>query len=425
MQPQPDFPRRAAWAAFACALVLHVAVVLALRHYDHPAMWENGAIAEHMLHGYGYAIDFAGPNAPTSWQAPGYPFELYFFEKAFGVRPLTFLLISLVQCLGVSAMVFPVTWLACRWFGVRAGILAGWVAALMPLYAWYCSRIHQPADVMAIYPWVLCGWLRTAEAPKPWLAVGTGFLTGFGALFSPTMLAVFGIISFVLLVRAIFLANRPAAFAIIGGGMCTLLTITPWTIRNYREFGRIIPIKDSFPKELWYGNNPDATGTPFFAGGNEAIGLPPEWASNYGKVNETQLMDLIKKKTYAYIASDKAGFIKRTATKILWLWTAVPRRLLRSSGESGGGKYYWIHTGYWFCFLAGFMVALWKGLLRKFEIILSLTTVIIIYSAVYGLTIVGNARFRGEIEFVFVPVFAAACVAVYDSLTRKGSGAAD
>jgi hypothetical protein len=419
MQPPSSYPVRAVWIAFFVALVFHIAVVLAIRHYEHPVVWENGAIAESLLAGRGYSMNFAGPNAPTAWQAPGYPFELYFFEGALGTRPLTFLLISLLQCVLSGAMVFPVAWLACRWFGTRAAGLSAWVVAFMPLYAWYCTRIHQPCDVMAIYPWVLAGWFHTVETRKLPAAIATGLITGLGALFSPTMLAVFGVISGVLLLRALLGANWPAARSVFIAGICTLLAITPWTVRNYQTFGRLVPIKDSFPKELWYGNNPDSTGTPFYAGGREAIDLPPIVKENYGKWTESQLMDAVKEKTFAYIAADKPAFIKRTLKKILWLWTAVPRSLLRTTGDAEAVKYYWVHTGYWCLFLLGFFIALFKGLLRRFEIILSFATMITIYSIVYGLTIVGNARFRAEIEFLFIPVFAAACGAVLDQLTRR------
>jgi hypothetical protein len=131
------------------------------------------------------------------------------------------------------------------------------------------------------------------------------------------------------------------------------------------------------------------------------------------------MMDLIAKKTFAYIDQDKPAFVRRTLKKVLWLWTAVPRELLRSTGDSEAVKYYWIHSGYWFLFLAGFFGCLLLGMLRKFEIILSFTTVVVIYSIVYGLTIVGNARFRAVIEFLFIPVFAAACVALYELVFGK------
>ena len=339
-----SYPAGPVWLAFLAALVFHLVAVLAIRHYEHPVLWENGDIAREMLDGHGYSMSFAGPDAPTAWQAPGYPFELYLFEKALGNRPLTFLLISLLQCVLSSAMVFPVAWLACRWFGGRAARLSGWVVAFMPLYAWYCTRIHQPSDVMAIYPWALAGWFHSVESRKVPAAIVTGLITGFGALFSPTMLAVFGVISGVLLLRALLGADWACVRTVIIAGVCTLLAITPWTVRNYRVFGRLVPIKDSFPKELWYGNNPDSTGTPFYAGGQEAIDLPPIVKENYGKWTETQLMDAVAKKTFAYIASDKPAFIKRTLKKIQWVWTAVPRSLLRITGDAEAVKYYWVPT---------------------------------------------------------------------------------
>jgi len=392
---------------------------MALRHFNHPILWENGEIAREMLQGHGYSMDFAGPDAPTTWQAPGYPIELYLFEKAFGERPFTYLLISLVQCVAVSAMVYPVAWLACRWFGTRAAALSAWITAFMPLYAWYCSRIHQPADVMAIYPWLFAGWFYAAESRKSWVAIATGLVTGIGAMFSPTLLAVFGIISFVLLLRGVFTSHWQTARVVFLGGVCTLVAITPWTVRNYEVFGRFIPVKDSFAMEFWKGNNPNSTGTPMVEGGREAMGLPADVRQLYGKAGETQMMDMLGRKAVAYIESDKPAFVRRTLKKIFWLWTATPRALLRNIGESEALKYDWIHSAYWALFALGFIVTLCMGMLRKFEIILSFATAFFVYSMVYGLTVVGQARYRAEIEFLFITTFAAACVALYDVAFRK------
>ncbi len=34
-----------------------------------------------------------------------------------------------------------------------------------------------------------------------------------------------------------------------------LLTLLPWTIRNYQVFGRLMPVRDNFGLELWLGNH--------------------------------------------------------------------------------------------------------------------------------------------------------------------------
>jgi hypothetical protein len=194
---------------------------------------------------------------------------------------------------------------------------------------------------------------------------------------------------------------------ILAGGL-TLLVITPWTIRNHNVHGRLVPIKDSFPKELWYGNNPDATGTPFLRGGATPIDLPEIWHEMYGKASEIQMMDAIAEKAWEYVRSDPAAFVRRTLTKILWFWTAVPRSLLRVTGEGEAVRFYWLHTGYWAAFLLAAALAVgWMKIRIPPLHAAALSAVILVYSAVYGLTIVGNARFRGEIEFIFIPLVSA------------------
>ena len=46
--------------------------------------------------------------------------------------------------------------------------------------------------------------------------------------------------------------------------MAALLVFTiglvPWTIRNYRVFGKFIVLRSNFGLELWLGNNPERYG---------------------------------------------------------------------------------------------------------------------------------------------------------------------
>jgi len=404
------------WRAASVSFILHLAAVIMIGHYHNPILWENGDITFNMLAGKGFSIDFAGPAAPTSWQAPGYPHLLYYFINALGDRPLTYLLISLFQTLLTSLMVFPVYLITRSWYGEKAAVLSAWIIVFMPLYAWYSTRMHQPAIVMSLYPWILLGWLRLEHARRGILiAVGVGLLTGLAALFSPTMLAVFGLFSGLLALQALYRRNLRTFSRIILAGVCTLLAITPWTIRNYQVHERIIPIKNSFPKEFWYGNNPQATGTPFVKGGHAPIDMPDIWPELYGKVSEIEMMDAIAEKTWEYVNSDRTAFVERTLKKVLWFWTAVPRSLLRSSFEGEAVKFYWLHTGYWSVFLLAFFLGIaWKKIPVPPDYRIILGTVFVVYSVVYGLTIVGNARFRGEIEFLFVPMLSAFLIALTD-----------
>jgi hypothetical protein len=50
---------------------------------------------------------------------------------------------------------------------------------------------------------------------------------------------------------------KPAAAALL----VFAIALVPWTIRNYRVFGKFIVLRSNFGLELWLGNNPDVTDT--------------------------------------------------------------------------------------------------------------------------------------------------------------------
>jgi len=71
-----------------------------------------------------------------------------------------------------------------------------------------------------------------------------------------------------LLLYAIILALRGGRKA-IGPAIVFVLVATvclaPWTVRNYREFNKFIPVCASGGVNLWIGNNPRATGSQHYS----------------------------------------------------------------------------------------------------------------------------------------------------------------
>ncbi|MFQ3577540.1 MAG: hypothetical protein SNJ52_00810, partial [Verrucomicrobiia bacterium] len=213
---------------------------------------------------------------------------------------------------------------------------------------------------------------------------------------------------------------RPA-LAILVAGLATLAVLTPWTLRNYEVHGRWMVIKNSFGKEFWMGNNPNATGTGLALGGQMEITNqhPPKANALKGWVTEMELMDAYKAEAMEWVRENPKDFIRITLQKIGWLWTMTPADRVRSVGGGEALVFRWVHATYWFAFLAvvgvGFLAGQrWPG---EYTFILGLAVVLI--SLVYGLTHVGQARFRGEIEFLFIPAVAAALVAIVQRYKKK------
>lgn len=320
-------------AAFVVAFLGRVAVILAIGHYRNPALWENGVIAQYLADGCGFCMDFSRPGEPSSWQAPAYPALLFGAWSVFGRGARAHLALSLLQALALASMVFPMRALARRWFGHRVAVFAMWITCVMPLYMWYATRLHQAGLVMAFHPWLVWAWLRAGDRPTLARTVAAVALSGVAGLFQPILVFLGGAIGLALLVRALRGRDGLGAWRLVAGAAATVLVLLPWTVRNYAVHGRFVPIRDSFGKEFWMGNNPHATGTGYAAGGTTEItyAFPPRAFARRGRLPEADLMAAMAAEAVEYIRAEPGAFVSRTAKKVLWFWTIAPRDLVRAS----------------------------------------------------------------------------------------------
>lgn len=392
-------------AALLVASALHVALVLALGHWRSPSLWENGAIADALLAGHGFAADAVVPGRlePTSWQAPAYPLLLAGLWSILGKTPAAHLALSLAQALATASVVLPLAALAARW--TRAGAAGAWLAALSPLHAWYATRLHHTALVLALFPWVVWAFVRLRDDDaRARHAVAAGLLLGALALVQPVALGVVALLALGWTAAALRARDRARARRLALAGLVALVVLAPWTIRNAVVHGRLVPIKDSFGKELWIGNNPHATGTAYTPGGLVPIDeahLPPPPPG----AREAERFAALGAEARAFIARDPAGFVARTARKVLWLWTWAPADLVRHGHGGEALRLRWLHVTAWLGLvglaLAGARAA---GVTREHTAVLA--AAFVVTSLVYGLTHVGQARFRGEVEWLLVPLAA-------------------
>ena len=94
------------------------------------------------------------------------------------------------------------------------------------------------------------------EAPRMRDWAGYGALWAIGVLINPSVLSLFPF----LLGWAIWESRRDGVPWIKFCSATILvfaIAMVPWTIRNYRVFGKFIVLRSNFGLELWLGNNPD------------------------------------------------------------------------------------------------------------------------------------------------------------------------
>jgi len=409
------------WHLFLLSLVLHIAVVMAMGHYHNARLWENGAIATNIYDGKGFSGGLSISDEPTSWQAPAYPYLLAATWSVFGKGANAHLFISSLQCLAIASMVWPMASLSRRWFPSVPVWAVQALAIIAPLYLWYPTRLHHTAFVMALQPWILCAWLSWAGRDVGG-SIGAGILTGLSALVQPVLLGVFGIIGLVRLLLSVKSKAWKTTGLLILAALAVVACLVPWTARNYQVHGRLILVKNSFGKEFWMGNNPHATGTGYALGGAEEItsAYPPKAFELRSKVSEMRLMDALKDEAKEWIRDNPTAFLIITAQKIFWFWTLPPKDRVRSTGDAEALLFRGVYLAYWIALLA---LALAGCLVFRppVEFYWILGLFIIFYSAIYGLTHVGQARFRGEIEYLFLPAAAAGIAAGLGFVLKRAS----
>ena len=419
--------------AFCVALVVHAALVLALGNYRSPVWMESGAIASFLYDGHGFSIrpkseqrlwdHEAKQHAarwaergdpvpyselhPTSLHSPGYPYLLYLSWKLLGKTPRTNLAVGLLQSLLISSLVFPMHWLTRRWFGKKAATWAMWVTCFAPLYTYYATRLLPVAVFITLHPWLLMQWLALKDRPSAGRAALAGVTTGVAALFQPMLLAILGIVGLGVFLAQLWSGAYRHALAMLAAPLLLVLVLTPWTIRNYRVHHRLIPVRFG-SAAFWAGNNPHATGADVLEGGREDIyvAYPPKCLKDGTTMTELQVQNAIRHEALDYIRSDPGAFVLRTGKKILWFWTIAPKRYASRQNLAAAAKYRWVHIGYWSVYVFLVVLAFLAGRRFEREYVLVITLYVVLCSCLYGLLHTAQVRFRGEIEYIFVPAVA-------------------
>src|SRR5688500_16840084 len=243
----------------ATLLSVRVLTLMFMRaHLDDPAWFQTGSYAKFdrqasdILDGRQRIFLIDDPNRTDLAQyPPAFPalvaaiYGLFGERSAYVVQLVQWtidLVLSFVLIVGITVTVF----------GWRAGIAAGFLAALSPLFAMYAA--YPSADVPAMW-FVLGGnWLLLLAAKRNniWLALGAGALLGVGCWIrvNPLYLAVGWAIALLLVVETPWRRRLAIGGAVV---FATALVISPIVVRNYMTFPDFTPTGGTIGVNLWEG----------------------------------------------------------------------------------------------------------------------------------------------------------------------------
>jgi hypothetical protein len=281
---------------------------------------EAGNIAYALTEGHGFSDVFRKPTGPTAWLAPVYPSLLAGIFRLFGAFTYSsFLTAALLNCIFSAFAAVPLFFAARRVGGIGVAAFSAWLWALYPNgvmmpFEWIWDT-SLSALLVATIVWAT---LELSESGKTihWLAYGA--LWGLALLTNPVL----GILlPFLLLWAALrhpHFWKRPALAILVA-----VLCCAPWTIRNYIQFHRFIPLRSNFPFELWIGNNDIFD--EHAVGGIQRITRFGE-VRLYTQLGETAFMGEKSKLAWDFIRTHPALEAQLTGRRITatWLGTESP-----------------------------------------------------------------------------------------------------
>jgi len=252
---------------------------------------------------------------PSSGRPPGYPVFLMAFLFLFG---------------GVS-LVYPfqlvllfVSYLAVAWT-LREALPLWWRIALVALLVG-CQPINKlgmTIQTEALFIFLaasgllfLCRFLRRSSLLD---LIVFSILATLSAYVRPvTMLFAFFATAALLFARRIRLGNALIIILISAG------LIAPWTYRNWRTFGKSIPLASNYGS-IYYMTDQQAFTAIMFRGASASHALV-DYDEIVGQDFELDLPanDRYLTRAKENIAKDPLGFIKRCSLKTLFVWSYLP-----------------------------------------------------------------------------------------------------
>ncbi|HLX82620.1 MAG TPA: glycosyltransferase family 39 protein [Terriglobales bacterium] len=285
--------------------------------------YETGRIARSIVQGKGFSNPLFADTGPTAWMTPVYPYLVAGVFKVFGVytKASAIVLLSLNALLSALVCV-PVFLIARISFGERVAKWSGWAWAFCPYGIYFpVERIWETwlATLLLCLLFLITLNLENENRYSRWAAFG--LLWGVAALTSPAMLAVLPFLAIWVIYRRQYRGHRRGEqwfFVNVVAAIAFIAVISPWFVRNYEVFHRVVPFRDGMGLVLRLGTKgkTDYWG-PYELGPwhNDA-----EWAE-FQQLGELGYMDKKKQQAFEFIRANPGWYTRATVRRAFFLWT--------------------------------------------------------------------------------------------------------
>jgi hypothetical protein len=210
--------------------------------------WEYFYIAQAIVRGQGFANPFGAPTGPTAWMPPLLPALLagllWACDGDGDAVMVVVLFLQVVVLIGTGLLILALARTTTQKLGAIGAAIVFFVALVNDFHGWF-QFTHDCWLVLLALDLVIAGlcWLRPLQSWKR--TAGWGLVGGLCALVNPVVAFAWGIATVVTAFPRRAWSRLGTAILIAG------ITLAPWTLRNYRVFGRLVPVKSNAAYELY------------------------------------------------------------------------------------------------------------------------------------------------------------------------------
>jgi hypothetical protein len=427
---QHEFYRRWLSLIIVISVLLRVAVAFLLGNQvtDLPGTFDQlsyDMLAQQVMNGHGFTVidtwwpatPAGEPTAHWSYLYTGYLVVIY---TLFGYYPL---IARLIQAL-LTGIFMP--WLAYRigrrHYSPQVGLVAAALAAIYIYFIYYAGNLMTETFYITAILWSMdvSGQLVLISEKKPLATIlRYGLLLGLALSMTVLLRQVFLLFIPILSVWLLWCGFRQQfrlavqAFQILAiAGIITILSIAPWTYRNYQAFDEFVLLNTNAGFAFFWGNHP--------IHGYNFISILPNDGPSYGDLIPDQLRSLNEAKLDRALLKEGVGFVKADPGRYLILsitrirdyfkfWPSSDSSLFSNVSRVLSFGILWPFMAY------GFFVTLRRAYASG---TIFMHLFIVVYTALHLLTW-ALTRYRLPVDAILIVFAGFAIVQLYNRLTHR------
>jgi 4-amino-4-deoxy-L-arabinose transferase-like glycosyltransferase len=285
--------------------------------------WEMGRIGRSLAQGQGFSSPYGGNTGPTAWEPPIYPFLIAGVFKLFGIysNASAWVLLT-INSLLTALTCIPIYLIARKTFGQRVALWSAWFWGVNP-YIWYWS-IHWIWDTTftpLVLSLIFLIALELEEWPgwRGWMIFGA--LWGVGALANPSVLSFLPFCGLWVWWRR-HRRSLPSVAGVVLSSAVFFAVLSPWLVRNYQVFGRLVFLRDDFGLQFRVGNGQGAEGMLM---AYLQPNLNPTEFEKFQRMGELAYAAECKRIAFDWIRQNPQRFAVISVKRFFYYWNGVPK----------------------------------------------------------------------------------------------------